>query len=170
MMKTIFSLFLILSFLVSEAQNNGLSGIVRDALTNEVLAGASITLFSSGHVLGGISNGEGKFSVSRPEQLDSVRVSMIGYLSKSFKMTGPFPDPVVNIRLERAVSALQEVVVHPLDAMDIVRRASQQIPSMIPPRGFESNSFYREIIRDSLRYYSVAEAVFNIIRGAKKII
>ncbi len=68
----------------------------------------------------------------------------------------------LNLRLVPEAAILQEVVVHPIDALEMVRQASRKLRVMIPGKDFESNAFYREIIRDSSRYYSVAEAVFDI--------
>jgi hypothetical protein len=58
--------------------------------------------------------------------------------------------------------------VHALSPTEIVLRAAQKIPSFIPAANFESRAFYREIIQDSIRYYSVAEALFNIQFSVQK--
>ncbi len=162
MMKPFFACIPILFFCLSHAQTSSLPGIVEDARTHEPLAGASITLFESSGVLGSISNGEGKFFIHNADKLDSIRFSMIGYRSKLYKMTTLSGEPFLTVNLEAEPSVLKEVMVRPLGAMDIVTQAAQKIPSMIPPNDFESRAFYREIIRDSLRYYSVAEAIFSI--------
>jgi len=161
-MKSYFIFVLILSTFASLAQPNFISGKVEDGQTHEALTGASISIYKSAAVRGGISNGEGKFTINLDPRPDSIRFSMIGYRSRLLDMTSLQQGSLITVRLERVPSALQEVVVRPLGVMDIMQRAAQRIPSMIPAKDYESQAFYREIIRDSLRYYSVAEAIFSI--------
>ena len=57
-------------------------GKVLDAATGEPLSSASIILFSSGKKTGLVANKEGVFSFAA--SYDSIRVSMVGYRSKTF--------------------------------------------------------------------------------------
>jgi hypothetical protein len=151
----------------SEAQRNALSGIVVDESTHSPLAGASVTLYQSNQILGAISNGEGKFSIGQMTNLDSVRFSVIGYRSRVY-VKSELNKPFITIDLEQSSPMLPEVVVHAIGPTEIVLRAAQKIPSFIPSVNFESRAFYREIIQDSARYYSVAEALFNFQYSVQK--
>ena len=168
LLKFIFIIIQMLFFFFSRAQTDGVRGRVEDATTHGILSGVSITIFESSTVLGGISNPEGDFSVHAAGSVDSVKFSMIGYHNKVFKTAEISSGALIIVRLEPAPSELQEVTVHPVSALDIVRQAAQKIQPMIPSKAFESKAFYREIIRDSLRYYSVAEALFSIQFSAEK--
>ena len=68
--------FLICLFLSAFSQ-----GKVLDAATGEPLSSASIILFSSGKKTGLVANKEGVFSFT--SSVDSIRVSMVGYRSKT---------------------------------------------------------------------------------------
>ena len=143
-------------------------GRVEDASNHVVLSGVSITVYESSTVLGGISNPEGNFSVHASGSVDSVKFSMIGYHNKVFKTAKISSGAFIIVRLEPAPLELQEVTVHPASALDIVRQAARKIQPMIPSKEFESKAFYREIIRGSMRYYSVAEAIFSIQFSTEK--
>src|SRR6188768_4285007 len=56
-------------------------GKVMDAATGEPLSSASIILFSSGKKTGLVANKEGIFSFTA--SVDSIRVSMVGYRSRT---------------------------------------------------------------------------------------
>jgi hypothetical protein len=147
---------------IAGAQTNTISCIVSDALTREPLAGVSIMMYRSGHVYGGISNADGKFSIHQPDQVDSVRLTMIGYRSRFYTAAGLAGQSTLAATLDPAPSDLPGIVVRPMNAIDIVRKLARQIPAFLPVSDFESSAFYREIIRDSLQYYSVSEALFDI--------
>jgi hypothetical protein len=167
-MKPIFIYILILSFGIAHAQTNTLPGSVSDGLTHEPLAGVSIMMYQPGHISGSISNADGKFSIRQPDKLDSVRLSMIGYKSRLFTPAELLTGSMLVVNLQPAPSDLPAIVVRPISAIDIVRKAARQIPSLIPTTDFESSAFYREIIRDSLQFYAVSEAIFNIQFNVQK--
>jgi hypothetical protein len=144
------------------AQVNSFSGKVLDAQNREPLAGVSITIYEGFDVRGSVSNKEGAFFVKTVGPIDSVKFSMIGYRSRVYKIRGLSDDLKDTVMMQTESTVLQEVVVHPMGAMDIVQQAARKILLTIPSKDFESEGFYREIIRDKARYYSVAEAVFNI--------
>jgi hypothetical protein len=65
---------------------------------------------------------------------------MIGYISRVFKLSAFDNFSSILVSLRPAPSELQEVVVHPLVAQEIVRRAVQKIQSLISPVDFQSTS------------------------------
>ena len=136
------------------------TGIVTNIKTAEPLAGASISLYKSGRVSGMISNKEGRFSISVTEGFDSLKFSMIGYRSKTYNGATSLNGNYLEVQLAIAPSELQEVVVKPPVAIDIIKQVIAKIPAYLPEDAFESKGFYREIIKDRENYFSVAEAVF----------
>jgi len=133
-------------------------GEVIDSASGEPLRGASITLHSMGNVSGLVANKEGKFSIATTSY-DSIRVSMIGYHSKTI-FPGQPKSGYLKIQLELAPAELGEVVVKRSSALDIIHKTIAVLPSFQPDSNFENKGFYREGIKDSENYFSVAEAVF----------
>ncbi|MES1214734.1 MAG: hypothetical protein ABUT20_04380 [Bacteroidota bacterium] len=151
--------FLVVS--VSAQTVSELPGIVLSGNTKEVLPGASITVYYQGKVSGLIANKEGRFVIPAGTFYDSLKVSMVGHTSKMFlaKQLEAFNSP--EIRLDIAPSALQEVIVKPFTAIDVIKRAVAKLSVNQPQDNFENKGFYREIIKDKENYFSVAEAVFT---------
>ncbi|HTB27300.1 MAG TPA: hypothetical protein VK711_18150, partial [Puia sp.] len=167
-MKFILILIPFLFVFRTHAQTNIVNGRVEDSITHEVLSGASILIYGAPALLGGISNPQGNFLIHTGTRVDSVKFSVIGYQTKIFRMSEFAKMPFTIVRMVQSHPDLQEIVVHPISALDIVKRAAQKIQSFNPPNDFESKVFYREIIRDSLQYYSVAEAIFRIQFSVEK--
>ncbi len=94
------------------AQKNLLvSGIIKDAKSGEILPGASVVITDgtkNAGKLGCISDENGKFSI-RVDMKASIRVSYIGYESKSIQILRPYSDLLVE--LESSSSDFGEVVV-----------------------------------------------------------
>src|SRR5205809_864275 len=80
------------------------SGQIVDLKSAEPLAGASITLYSSGNISGLVANKEGKFTIATGAY-DSIKVSMIGYHSKTI-FTRLLPDGDIKIQLDLAPGQL----------------------------------------------------------------
>lgn len=156
------SLILIVSVFMAKAQQPGsIYGIVRDEKTGEPLPGASISIYHKGHVEGIITNKEGKFIFSSERIFDSLKFSMIGYHSDILSAKEVSAKNVIDVGLVQSPSVLAEVLIKPPSAIDIVRDAINKIQSFLPIKNFESNGFYREIIKDKEKYFSVAEAIFD---------
>ena len=162
-MKLILTAIFIFHFSLSvSAQNKAeLHGIVLSAHSQEVLAGASITIYNKNNISGVIANKEGRFLIAPGTDFDSVKVSMVGYRSKTFAANGFDTTLHLEVRLDIAPAALQEVVVKPLSALEIIKKAIAKIPVNQPKEDFENKGFYREIIKDNGNYFSVAEAIFT---------
>jgi len=146
-------IFLISLFLSAFSQ-----GKVLDAATGDPLSSASIILFSSGKKTGLVANKEGVFSFTAT--YDSIRVSMVGYRSKTVIAKEFINKNYFEVRLESVAAELSEVIVKKTTALEIIKKAIAVIPSFQPKENFENKGFYREIIKDRENYFSVAEAVF----------
>jgi hypothetical protein len=167
MMKNFIIVIPFLSFYYSIAQTNGLSGLIKDSKTQEHLAGASIILYQPSGILGGMSNVEGRFTVGGGDRPDSIRISMIGYRSRTYAGSD-LKTGFLTVSLDPEAGMLEAVTVQPMSAEELVRKAAGKIPVFIPSADFEGKSFYREIIQDSATYYSVAEAIFSVQYHLKK--
>ncbi len=148
---TFFSFF----FLFAHSQWRG---EILDSRSGEALTGASITLYSGGNISGLVANKEGRFTIIAGAY-DSVKVSMIGYHSKTI-FPYQYRDGDLKIQLELAPAELGEVVVKKSSPLDIIHKTIAALPSFLPDSNFENKGFYREIIKDRQNYFSVAEAVF----------
>jgi CarboxypepD_reg-like domain len=168
MMRAFFLFIITITFGLSQAQTFRISGIVTDSATHEALPGATIILYETGNASGAITNAEGKFSIGDAVKPDSIIFSMIGYQNRKYGVTEVPKEGFFTVSLKSVSTDLREVVVRPLKAIDIVRQAARKMSSFIPSGDFESNAFYREIIRDGGEYYSVAEAIFDAQFSVKK--
>lgn len=143
------------------------SGQVTDIRSGEPLISASITFYSNGKISGTIANKEGKFSLTRASY-DSLKISMIGYRSKTIYQNVLLKTEYLKVELEPAPSELEEVIVNRSNASEIISKAIDAIPSFQPDSNFENTGFYRETIRNKGNYFSVAEAVFSAQYFPKK--
>ena len=141
-------------------------GKVIDAVSGEPLSSASIILFSSGKKTGLVANKEGVFSFTT--SVDSIRVSMVGYRSKTIFAKEFSNKNYFEIKLEAVAAELGEVIVKKTTGLEIIKKVIAAIPSFQPKENFESKGFYREIIKDKENYFSVAEAVFAAQYGPAK--
>ncbi|HSZ85457.1 MAG TPA: hypothetical protein VK787_05465 [Puia sp.] len=158
-----FNFLILFSFLNAFAfgqPNQQLQGIALNN-SNEALPGASIIIYHSGNITGLVANKEGRFVINPSIQLDSIHVSMVGYYSKSFIKEKINELTLLEIKLDPAPAELQEIVIRPINAIEIVKKAIAKISSDQPQNDFENKGFYREIIKDKENYFSVAEAVFE---------
>ena len=153
-MKRLFTIILFSCFGLSAISQ----GKVLDAASDEPLSSASIILFSSRKKTGLVANKEGVFSFT--SSYDSIRVSMVGYRSKTVFAKDFSNKKYFEIKLESAPAELSEVIVKKTTALEIIKKAIVAIPSFQPKENFENKGFYREIIKDRENYFSVAEAVF----------
>ncbi len=143
------------------AQNsNFITGTLSDKQTSRPLGAASITIYKNGKTGGTISNAEGKFSFNN-ESIDSVKFSMIGYNSVVVNNDSLKNDEQLNIKMKPVLINMDEVVIRPMTAQEIVQTAIKKTLAMLPANDFENKVFYREIIKDRENYFSVAEAIFK---------
>lgn len=88
----------------------GVPGVVYAADSGSPLPGATLRLLSSGLEIR--SDEEGKFIFTNWEGPDSVRVSFIGYLTRTIYLgTGATDQGLIKVFLENSESGLQEVVI-----------------------------------------------------------
>ena len=97
----------LLSVMPTLAQQQTVTGAVRDSLTGEPIAGAAVTVV--GTQLGTSTNGEGRFVLTDvPQDATTLEISFIGFLPKRVTIQG---DRELAVRLEPTIDQLDEVVV-----------------------------------------------------------
>ncbi|WP_158795816.1 carboxypeptidase-like regulatory domain-containing protein [Pedobacter sp. L105] len=112
---------------------------------------------------GTVTNSEGSFIVefSGMQLKDSLSVSCIGY--KNIKIPLSNLHTGLRIRLSTAIISLNEIVIRPVSAESIIRRAMKNVPQNYVTGAFEMVGFYRETGRIDSNYLSFAEASLNIL-------
>ncbi len=115
---------LLISFLMSAQESFTISGKLTDASTGEALIGANIFITKSGQ--GVVSNNYGFYSITLPH-LDSVGLvfSFLGY-QPQIKKVYLSEDINLNVQMEPATTALEEVVVT-ADANEALNRPQMSI-------------------------------------------
>ena len=106
MKKALFLIFLLsLSFVLQAQDQVKISGVVKDAVTNEELIGVNVIV--PGTSTGTVTDVNGNFSLSVPVN-GTVKVSYIGYQTQEIKITG---QKILNILLVSESKLIDEVVV-----------------------------------------------------------
>ncbi|MCF8304603.1 MAG: TonB-dependent receptor [Bacteroidales bacterium] len=104
--KLILIPLLVLMAMSLNAQERTISGVVSDAQTGETLPGANIVV--KGTQRGTITGTQGEFELKIPEGADSLVITFIGYQKSTIRIADK---SVFNIKLQRKVTGLDEVVV-----------------------------------------------------------
>src|SRR5512133_1655039 len=100
------TLLLIFSILQVSAQPLTVKGRVTDASNGEALIGVNVLI--KGTQQGAITDAEGKYSISVPNNDAILQISYIGYATQEISVAG---QSTVDVKLEPQVSQLQEIVV-----------------------------------------------------------
>src|ERR1035437_1401937 len=106
MKKTLFLIFLIsLGFALHAQEPVKISGVIKDAVTQEELIGVNVMILGSS--TGTVTDVNGNFSISVPSN-GSIKVSYIGYQTQEIKITD---QKTLNILLAPESKMIDEVVV-----------------------------------------------------------
>jgi hypothetical protein len=135
-------------------------GKVLDAETREPLPGVHVVGYSAKRVHGSSSNTEGDFVLQQPSALDSIRISCIGYITTVLRRDQILGESLL-VLLRPFVTSLQALTVKPASPEQLIRDAVRALPRNYAAQPFQVRGFYREQIRKSTIYFSVAEAVFE---------
>ncbi|WP_211220672.1 SusC/RagA family TonB-linked outer membrane protein [Dyadobacter beijingensis] len=104
--KMKYALLLVLGVVFASHAQNVIRGTVRDE-TNQVIAGATITIRSAGE--GTVTDGNGNFSISSKSIPVTLAISYLGY--KTQEVTATSAQEPLNIRLAESTNQLDETVV-----------------------------------------------------------
>lgn len=136
--------------------NNHLSGIVVNE-ENIPIPFASVYYKSSG---GCITNSEGKFRIEKKIG-DTLVFSCLGYERKEILLSqAELKDTL--IILKRAVYAIDEVIVSPINAKAIVKKAIKNIPLNYPPKTTKISGTYKQVSMNNEKYTGLFESNLDI--------
>jgi CubicO group peptidase (beta-lactamase class C family) len=164
MTKKLYSLVLLVisqSSLFSQSTGLTINGKVRD-YNNNPLAYASISISTKG--IGTISNNSGVFSIKVPanSDKDSLFISFLGYESRAFKISEINLSNDLIVKLIKKEVVLQEVIVKPIDPVELIRSAIAKIPENYYTQPHILNGFYRVDTKKGDQHVMLSEAVFDI--------
>ena len=162
-LKHIISLVILFTSVNAFSQTELKSKIV-DFLTYEPLENASIYIDNS--TIGSVSNIDGRFILSVPQELenDTLVISSIGY--KSFKI--PVIDFVNDeeIFLEKEIASLDEVLIfaatRPKTGNDVVLRAIEKLSENLPEQPFMQKGFLRHKEFNKKEYKWLIESAITL--------
>ncbi len=170
-----FILLLSVIFSFSAFAQTELTSKIVDFTTYQPLESASIYIANS--TIGTISNTDGKFVLSVPQELenDTLVISSIGY--KSFKtLVSEFVNNE-DIFLEEDIASLDEIILiaetRPKTGNDIVLRAIEELPDNLPEQPYLQKGFLRHKERNKKEYKWLIESAITLYdssfaAGAKK--
>ncbi|MDX2247938.1 MAG: carboxypeptidase-like regulatory domain-containing protein [Bacteroidia bacterium] len=142
---------------------NRISGKIIDRETLQPLAFVQIRALNAR--VGTLSNEEGvfvlKLNTSAP---DTILFSHIGYEVVKAPLSGFVEEETVTIRLQEKIVSLAEVVIHPVEAEDLLRQALAAIPENYNHNPLNMQGFYREMIRKDGQPAQLSEAVVDIYK------
>ena len=148
-----------LSMPIMAWSQESISGKVIDADTQEAIPGVHLLAFGKG-VQGSSSNVDGQFILQRSSDIDSIRVSCIGYATEVL-LPKIFLKGQLIVALHPFVTALHALTVKAKTPQQLIKEAVQAISTNYHTKPFQVRGFYREQIKTSSTYFSVAEAVFE---------
>jgi CarboxypepD_reg-like domain len=138
-----------------------LRGVILNSSTGEAVSYATISLPANG--INTMSNEEGHFIFKIPTDIkeDSFYVSHVGYKPVGINIrqsdTG-----FMTIKLQESFYQLPDVVVNPINALDLVKKAIAKIPDNYPTTPFIMNGFYRMTGMNEKKIIDISEAVFEV--------
>jgi hypothetical protein len=141
-------------------------GKVVDAENGTALVFATVAVKESNVAI--VTNIDGEFTLKIGDLLTSksLEVSFLGYKNKTILISDMKDNGYKNvISLETAPIPIKEIIVKPLDPVDIVKKAINNIGKNYASEPNLMTAFYRETIRKNRTYVSIGEAVVEIFKA-----
>ncbi len=142
-----------------------IKGKVVDAETRAPLVFATVAVAETNVAI--VTNIDGEFTLKIGENIPSknLEVTYLGYKNKLVAISDLKGNRSNIIEMEAAPIPIKEIIVKPLDPVDIVTKAISNIG-----RNYESvpnlmTAFYRETIKKNRTYVSIGEAVVEIFKA-----
>jgi len=138
-----------------------LRGVILNSSSGEAVSYATISLSANG--INTMSNEEGHFIFKIPTDIkeDSFYVSHVGYKPVGIAIllsdTG-----FRTIKLQESFYQLPDVVVNPIKALDLVKKAIAKITDNYPMSPYIMNGFYRMTGTNEKKIIDLSEAVFEV--------
>lgn len=143
-----------------------IKGKVIDAENGTPLVFASVSLKETNIAI--ITNIDGEFTlkIAEPVTAKNLEVTFLGYKNKTVPLTDLKNNGFKNvIKMEQAPIPIKEVVVRPLNPVEIVKKAISMISKNYESVPNLMTAFYRETIRKNRTYVSLGEAVVEIFKA-----
>jgi len=139
------------------------NGFVLDFKTNNPLAFANLNIVGT-NILS-VTNSEGEFSLKVPKNITKpvLKVSFIGYKSKTLVLADLNPQQLL-IKLETSAVQLPEIKVISKDANELIDAVLKNRGQNYSNEQQLMTAFYRETIRKNKSYVSLSEAVVEIYK------
>lgn len=153
-----------LFFVVHANAQKDISNTIVDFSTQMPIESASVYIENT--TIGTVSNVDGKFLLSVPEEHinDTLVVSSIGY--KSFRTPINDFDETFSIYLEEDVASLDEVLIvgstRPKTGNEIVLRALEKLESNLPQQAYLQKGFLRHKERNKKEYKWLIESAITL--------
>jgi CubicO group peptidase (beta-lactamase class C family) len=146
----------------SQQPIQNISGKISDKENNPI---ESVTIRLQKNGTGTISNQSGFFKINIPQNLqqDTILFSSIGYILKKIAVSELRPDKTNLIQLASRKVVLEEVIVKPIDPIEIIQTAIKNIPNNYLNTPHITHGFYRMNTKKGNEHLSLSEAVFDII-------
>lgn len=166
-MKTTITVFIILfTTLISLGQTDYYGRIVNE--NQEPLAYAQIRAIQAKQ--GTITNEDGYFRLRfTGGQNDTIQFSHIGFEIQRLPVADIQKGKELNIILKERVLELEEVVIRPVEAEDLLRQALAEIPENYGHNPVNMRGFYRELMKFDQTPVKLAEAVLDIYKLGNKL-
>lgn len=141
-----------------------ISGTVRDQASRKRMEYVNISV--PGSNIGTITNGEGTFTLKIPRTMRArtLEASHIGYLNAEVAI-GTRDTAGLIIRLIPNENTLEEIIIRPDDARQLVLKAIEKIPINYSRKSNLLTGFYRETARKGRRYITVSEAIVDVYKS-----
>jgi hypothetical protein len=143
-----------------------IKGKVVDAENSTALVFATVAVKESNVAI--VTNIDGEFTLKIGESATSksLEVSFLGYKNKTILLSDLKENGYKNIiSLEPAPVPIKEIIVKPLDPVEIVRTAINSIGKNYESEPNLMTAFYRETIKKNRTYVSIGEAVVEIFKA-----
>lgn len=143
-----------------------IKGKVIDAESGTPLVFATVAVKESNVAI--VTNIDGEFTlkIGEPVTAKNLEISFLGYKNKTILISDMRDNGYKNvISLESAPIPIKEIVVKPLDPIDIVEKAIGRIGKNYASEPNLMTAFYRETIRKNRTYVSIGEAVVEIFKA-----
>jgi hypothetical protein len=143
-----------------------IKGKVIDAESRAPLVFATVAVKESNVAI--VTNIDGEFTlkIGEPLTAKNLEITYLGYKNKTVPISEMRDNGFKNvIELETAPIPIKEIIVKPLDPVDIVDKAISHIGENYESVPNLMTAFYRETIRKNRTYVSIGEAVVEIFKA-----
>jgi hypothetical protein len=145
-----------------------ITGRVVDRKSGDAIPFATIRLMTHQGVFGVVSNLDGDFQIPTQfkARVDTIKISCIGYLTKTLLMRELNETQLNIIKLEESIQELPEMVLNAktperITPLKIMRSAIKNIPDNYPTSPYSYIGYYRDYQLNENKYINLNEAIIE---------